>query len=71
MKSKYSFRAAKNLTLTSTVYGYDQFEAEEKASEQADNTNLDEWNGADAEDELELIDEEACDDDQDDEEEAK
>ena len=65
--TKYTFLAVKNLNLTVTVYAADQDEAEEKASEIVANTDLDEWPGADDEDELELIEEEECEDDEADE----
>lgn len=60
--NKYTFMAVKNLTLTVSVYAADQDDAEEQASEIVANTGLDEWPGADDEDELELIEEE-CEDD--------
>lgn len=60
MKTKYIFRAIRNLGLTITVYATDQDDAEEQAFEIASNTNYDEWAGADEDDELELIDEEPC-----------
>ena len=61
MKSKFTFVARKSLTLTVIVYGDDEDAAEEKAHEQVGETPLDEWAGADEDDELELFDTEEAD----------
>lgn len=63
MAIKYRFRATKSLGLTVTVYAGNEDDAEEQAQEIVDNTNYDEWDGADEDGELELIDEEPCDED--------
>lgn len=56
MRNKYTFVARKSLTLTVTVFGDDEADAEEKALERVGDTPLDEWAGADEGDEVELFD---------------
>ena len=62
MKSKFTFVARKSLTLTITIYGDDEDDAEEKAYERVGETPLEDWEGADDDDELELFDTEETDD---------
>lgn len=62
MKNKFTFTARKLLTLT--VFGDDEFDAEEKAYERVGDTPLDEWAGADEDDELELYDTEEIEEDE-------
>jgi hypothetical protein len=62
MKTKYTFVARKSLTLIVTVFGEDEDEAEGHAANVVGDTLLDEWDGADDVDDLELIDSEELDD---------